>query len=153
MHLIGPWRDALREFKRVLRDGGVLLNVSTYAAVGTSIRGQMHDHWRSWLESQGVDTRHPGVQNGEEVLHELRALGAHLKEVEAVRFLHSYTLREELDRYENRVFSDTWSVPEAAYQASLAELRAWVEREHGDLDSQHEETSRFVFDVASFDTQ
>ncbi len=150
MHLIGPWREALREFKRVLKVGGVFLNVRTYEAVGTSIRGQMRDHWREWLKTQGVDTQHPGAQSEQELKAELlQALGGNLKEVEAVRFEHSYTLRTELDRYARRVFSDTWSVPEPIYQASLEELRAWVMAEHGDLDSEHKETAQFVFDVAT----
>jgi ubiquinone/menaquinone biosynthesis C-methylase UbiE len=152
MHLIGPWRVALREFKRVLKSGGVLLNVRTYEAVGASIRGQMRDTWRNWLETQGVETRHPGAQSGEEVQAELQSLGARLKEVEVVRFSTSYTLRSELDRYVRRVFSDTWSVAEPIYQASLAELRAWVVREYGDLDQERVETIRFVFDAAYFDT-
>ena len=152
MHLIGPWREALREFKRVLRSGGVFLNVSTYETVGTSIRVQMRNHWREWMRTQGVDTRHPGARSEEELRTELQSLGARLQEVEAVRFPHIYTLRTELNRYETRIFSDTWSVPEVVYQASLAELRTWVEREYGDLDSEHEETNRFIFDVASFDT-
>jgi len=152
MHLIGPWREALREFKRVLRTGGAFLNVSTYTAVGKSIRGEMRDHWRDWLGTQGVDVRHPGAQSGEEVKNQLRVLGARLNEVEVVRFTHSYTLREELNRYANHVYSDTWFVPEALYQASLKELRVWTEHEFGDLDSEHEETSRFMFDAAYFDT-
>jgi len=152
MHLIGPWREALREFKRVLKTGGTLLNVSTYSTVGESTRVQMRDHWRSWLETQGVDVRHPGAQSGEEVKDELRVLGARLKEVEVVRFPHIYTLREELSHYESRISSDTWYIPEAIYQASLEELRLWAKHEFEDLNKEHEETSRFVFDMASFDT-
>jgi ubiquinone/menaquinone biosynthesis C-methylase UbiE len=151
MHLIGPWREALREFKRVLRAGGILLSVGTNATVGESIRNTMREHWRGWLEAHGADTRHPGSQNKEETHAELLSMGASLKEVEAVRFALPFTLRGELDRYASRVFSDTWSVPDELYQASLDELRDWAVREYGDLDSPREDTVRFVFDVASFD--
>ena len=72
--------------------------------------------------------------------------------MEVARSSTSYTLRSELDRYVRRVFSDTWSVAELVYQASLAELRAWVAREYGDLDQERVETIRFVFDAAYFDT-
>lgn len=152
MHLIGPWPEALREFKRVLRHGGSFLSVSTYEAVGKSVRGEMREHWRDWVRERGVDTRHPGVQSDEELRAELESLGGHWKEVEAVRFPHRYNLRTELDRYAGRVFSDTWSVPEGIYQQSLSDLRDWATRQYGDLDREIEETTRFVFDVAYFDS-
>jgi len=152
MHLIGPWREALREFKRVLKTNGVFLYVRTYEAADTSIRVQMRNHWRAWLQTQNVDTRHPGAQNGEEVKAELQSMGARMKEVEAVRFPHTYTLNTELNQYENRVFSDTWFVPESIHQASLTELRIWTAQEYGDLNQQHEETARFVIDIAAFDS-
>ena len=151
MHLIGPWREALREFQRVLKPGGVFLNVSTYESVGRSVRGEMRDHWRGWLMSHGYEIRHPGAQTEEEVRAELRSMKAGLREVEVVRFPHIYTLRIELDRYQDRVFSDTWSVPEELYQASLADLREWVTQTYGDLEREIEETNRFVFDVAVLD--
>jgi len=151
MHLIGPWREALREFKRVLREGGIFLNVRTYESVGESIRWRIRDHWRSWLKEHGVDIRHPGAQDEEEIRAELRRMGARLKEVEVVRFPHRYSLRLQLDRYAGRVFSDTWSVPEDLYQASLDELRDWVKLAYGDLDMEREDTVRFVFDAAYFD--
>jgi len=151
MHLIGPWKEALREFKRVLKPGGVFLNVSTYQPVGNSIRREARIHWHDWLKSEGLDTEHPGAQSKDELQAELESLGARLKEVEVVRFPHVFTLRVELERYESRVYSDTWPVPEALFQASLADLRRWVLREYGDLDQQIEETARFVFDAAYFD--
>ena len=151
MHLIGPWREALREFRRVLKAGGLLLNVRTYEDVGSSIHGTIREHWRGWLKAQSVDTRHPGANSLEELRDELRSLGAGLQEVEVIRFPHRYTLRAELSRYEGRVYSNTWSVPEPIYQASLEELRLWMAREYGDLDEEREDTSRFVFDIASFD--
>lgn len=152
MHLIGPWKEALREFKRVLQTGGIFLSVSTYEPVGNSIRREMRNHWREWVTAQGVETRHPGAQSDEELRAELGSLGARIEEVDVVRFPHLSTLRTELDRYEARVFSNTWSIPETIYQASLADLRDWVLHKYGDLDQEHEETCRFVFDAAYFET-
>jgi ubiquinone/menaquinone biosynthesis C-methylase UbiE len=150
MHLVGPWKEALREFKRVLKSGGVFLNVGTYESVEKSIRGKMRDHWRNWLKSQGFVAGHPGAKSHDEFRGELRSMGARLQEVEVVRFPHVYTLRSELERYEGRVHSDSWSVPEALHQESLVDLRNWVIREYGDLDQEIEETYRFVFDAAYF---
>jgi len=150
MHLIGPWREALREFKRVLREDGVFLNVRTYEAVGEATRWRIRDHWRSWLEERGMDIRHPGAQNDGETCVELQSMGARIEEVEVVRYTHRFTLRVLLELYANRVFSDTWSVPEALYQESLTALRNWVEGEFGDLDMEREDTVRFVYDAAYF---
>jgi ubiquinone/menaquinone biosynthesis C-methylase UbiE len=150
MHLIGPWKEALREFKRALKPGGVFLNVGTNESVGKSIRRKIRIHWRDWLKSQGVEVGHPGPQSHDELREELRSLGARIKEVEVICFPHVFTLRSQLERYEARVGSATWSVPEGLYQASLADLRNWVVREYGDLDQEIEETNRFVFDAAYF---
>ena len=150
MHLIGPWREALREFKRVIKVGGRFLNVRTYEGIGESIRGNMREHWRSWLAAHGVNTDHPGAQNPEEVRAELKSLGVTVEEVEVVRFSHAYTLREELDRFVNRISSDTWFVEDAIYQLSLEDLHAWTAREYGDFDQQYEDVVRFAFDITRF---
>jgi SAM-dependent methyltransferase len=152
MHLIGPWKEALREFKRALKPGGVFLNVGTNEPVGKSIRGSIRRHWRGWLKSQGIEAGHPGVVSEVELQEELRSLGARIEEAEVVRFQHVFTLRSQLERYEARVGSATWSVPEALFQASLVDLRDWIIGEYGDLDQEIEETVRFVFDAAYFDS-
>jgi ubiquinone/menaquinone biosynthesis C-methylase UbiE len=151
MHLIGPWREALREFKRVLHRGGVFLNVSTHDTVGESARGKMHEHWRGWVKERGFETRHPGAQTIEEVRAEVESMGARWKEVEVAQVPQTYTLRRELDRYEGRIFSLSWSVPDALYQESLVDLREWLAHHYDDLGQEINDTIRFVFDVVHFD--
>jgi ubiquinone/menaquinone biosynthesis C-methylase UbiE len=151
MHLIPPWREALSEFRQVLVPGGVYLNVRTWEPVGISIRAQMRDFWRGWLEAQGVNARQPGAQDGEQFLQELRSLGAHLTEMEVIRYPLTFTLGEELESFVSRVYSNTWNIPDAIFDASLEELRAWVEREYGDLDGQLADEVRFAMDVARFE--
>jgi ubiquinone/menaquinone biosynthesis C-methylase UbiE len=151
LHLISPWREALREFKRVLVPGGVHLNVRTWAAVGESVREQVRLFWRRCLAAQGVDAGSPGVRDHEEFLQEMKSLGARHTEVEVVRFSLPFTLREVLDRFASRIYSDSWDIPEAVHQASLKELRAWVDREYGDLDRPREDEVRFVIDAVRFD--
>ncbi len=41
LHLIPTWREALREFQRVLVPGGAYLNLKTWANVGISIRAEV----------------------------------------------------------------------------------------------------------------
>src|SRR5215813_1513680 len=101
MHLIPPWREALREFRRVLVPGGVYLNVRTWDPVGVNIRGRMREFWRDWLKAQGVDASSIGIRDSSEFLPELRSLGAQLSEVDVVHYHLTYTLRAELERFES----------------------------------------------------
>jgi ubiquinone/menaquinone biosynthesis C-methylase UbiE len=150
IHLIAPWQEALREFKRVLKPGGVYLNVRTYASVGVTTRERMRKFWRDWVEAQGVQIYQPGVRDYQEFLNELKSLGAELSEVEVVRFTLPFTLREELERFTARVYSDAWHIPDDVHQASLEELRSWVAREYNDLDQPREDEVRFMIDAARF---
>jgi ubiquinone/menaquinone biosynthesis C-methylase UbiE len=150
LHLIPMWREALREFRRVLRPQGVYLNLKTWEVTGVSIRAQMRETWREWLDTQGVDARLPGVQGNAEFLEELRSMGVHLSAVEVIRYPLVYTLREELERFASRIYSDSWEVPDDVFDASLKELRAWAEADYGDLDQPHEDEVRFTIDIARF---
>ena len=150
IHLIAPWQEALQEFKRVLRTGGTYLNVRTYERAGFSIREQMRKFWREWVEAQGGKIHQPGVGDHQVFLDELTSLGAGLEEVEVVGYSLSYTLREELGRFNDRVYSSAWQLPDEVHAASMRELRNWVDRNYGDLDRQREDEVRFVIDVARF---
>ena len=151
LHLIPSWRDALHELRRLLVPGGAYLNVTTWATAGVSPRDQMRQHWRRWLESQGVNAYLPGVRSREEFVRGLEAMGARVTEMEVVRYSMVYTLREELDRFRSRIYSDAWDIPDAIFEASMKELRAWVEREYGSLDEPRQDSLRFAIDVVRFD--
>jgi ubiquinone/menaquinone biosynthesis C-methylase UbiE len=150
VHLIAPWQEALREFKRVLRPGGVYLNVRTYANAGFSVREQMRNFWRGWVEEHGTPIHQPGVRDFQMFLDELRSMGAALREVEVVRYTLHYTLREEMERFRSRVYSDAWFIPDEVHAASMRELQDWVEREYGAWDQLREDEVRFMVDVAGF---
>lgn len=150
LHLIPSWREALRDFRRVLKPNGVYLNVKTWLSGGRSVHEQIRTHWRRWLEARGVSARPVGIQGQEELQQEIHALNGHSTEVEVIRYSLPFTLREELERYKARVNSDTWDIPDAMYDASLEELRAWMQHEYGDLDQRVENEVRFVIDVIRF---
>jgi ubiquinone/menaquinone biosynthesis C-methylase UbiE len=151
MHLIPSWRDVLREFHRVLVPGGAYLNVSTWDPVGVSVSGKIREFWRGWMGAHGVDAGHPGAREQVQLVQELRSLGAVVTEVEVIRYSDSFNLREELDRFASRVYSDTWDLPDEIFEASMKELRAWVRREYGSLDQEIQDEVRFLIDVARFE--
>jgi len=151
MHLIPAWREALREFQRVLVPGGIYLNVSTWAPVGTSVSQNIREFWRGWMTANGLDAGHVGARTQADLKEELRSLGADLTEVEAIRFVDSFNLREELDRFASRVYSETWDISDAIFDASMNELRNWVAHEYGSLDQDIEDQVRFVMNVARFE--
>jgi ubiquinone/menaquinone biosynthesis C-methylase UbiE len=150
MHLVGPWRAALREFRRVLKPGGKYLNIRTYETVGISVREQIREDWRSWVTTRGAEVQHMGVQNRPELLHELRGMGANMMEIEVVRYTHTYTLQEELERYQTRVYSDMWKIPDDIFEASVKELYTRIVDEYGGLNRQVEDEVRFAIDVVRF---
>jgi len=150
MHLIPAWRDVLREFRRVLVPKGTYLNVKTWATSEDSVADKIREFWRGWLKERGVDAGHPGVRDNSELQQELRLLGADLSHVEVVRFPDSFSLREELDRFESRIYSETWDIEDAIFQESIRELRLWAGQQFRSLDQQIEEEVRFVINVARF---
>jgi ubiquinone/menaquinone biosynthesis C-methylase UbiE len=150
LHLIPPWREALREFKRVLKPEGAYFNVKTWEAVGTSIRGEIREYWRSWLKARAVNAYLTGVQRNAESLPELESLGATLTEREVIRYPLTFTLRGELERFASRAYSDAWDIPEGIFEASVEALHAWVDKAYGDLDQERADEVRFVIDVARF---
>ncbi len=150
LHLIPPWRDVLREFQRVLVPGGAHLNVSTSAEVGDSANHKIHQSWRGWMKAHGVEAGHPGAQERAELLQEQRSLGADLSEVEVIRFRESFNLREKLDRFASRIYSETWDIPAVLFDESMKELRAWAAAEYGQLDQVLTDEVQFLIDVARF---
>ena len=151
LHLIPTWREALREFKRVLVPGGLYLNMRTWEFAEISVAEQVRRFWRGWMAANGVEFVEPGVRDTADMFQELRSLGAEIGEVEAVRYPDMLNLREELEHFESRVYSDTWDIPEPLFGSSIKELRAWMIHEYGSLDREIEEEVRCVIHAAKFE--
>ena len=98
-----------------------------------------------------MSARPVGVQDQAEFLQEIQALDGRLTQVEVIRYPLPFTLRGELERYESRIFSDAWDIPNNVFAESVNELRTWVESELGDLDQQRENEVRFVIDVVRYE--
>jgi ubiquinone/menaquinone biosynthesis C-methylase UbiE len=150
MHLVGPWRVAVREYRRVLKHRGVYINVHTEKTDEESPRKRIRDYWESRVTSYGATARRPGVENDEELHAELHGLGAVLKHVEVGTYSRSYSVRDTVDDIANRIHSSAWVVPDEIFARTVSELREWAGKEFKDPDARLEEQSLFVLDIAQF---
>ncbi len=148
LHLIGPWREALREFKRIIKPGGVYLN-AWHHHHDRSVNQAVRDAWRERVRAYGVDWRRPGAQLPEEMIAELKTLG-HFEEIQLVQYQTTSTAAFELERIASRVMSEAWQVPDDIYARTLAETRDWALREFGDLDRPIVEDRHFIAQVVRF---
>ena len=149
MHLVAPWREALCEYRRVLKPGGVYID-STQWHDKTSPLQRIRDHWRSLIEARGAQWRRPGAQSSEELVAELERMGAHIEEIEVLRYYSTGTPREALEQIHNRTCSDSWDVPEAAFEATYKDITAWTRKEFKHLDEPISTERRFVLRIARF---
>lgn len=149
MHIVGPWREALYEYRRMLRPQGVYINART-EHVGESIREQVRSHWRSQVEGYGVISQRPGVKDEKELHEFLNAMGAKVTQMEVVRFPRSYVIRDVIEGIAKRTFSHSWDVPDDVMDKSLQELQTWAVAEFGSLDNEFMEEASFILDIARF---
>ncbi len=149
MHLVGAWRTALREYRRVLKPGGMYINSWHWHAV-TSISHRLREYWRRRVEAYGADWRRPGAQDNDEVVDELKSMGAQVDRREVVRGISQTSPRESIDGLAQRFQSDTWNIPDDILSTTVQELREWATIELGVLDQALDEEYRFMLDVARF---
>ena len=149
LHLVGPWREALREFRRILRPGGVYLNSHNYRRTD-SPNLQLRDRLHALVEERGCDWRRPGIQDREELMKELHAMGAQIEDTSVAEWTIGVTPRQELSDIAARVHSDTWQVPDHVLAETVAELTAWAVTQYDDLDAPIAVERRVGFDVVRF---
>lgn len=149
LHLVGPWREALREFRRVLEPNGVYLNSHNYRA-SDSPNQRLRQRWHEMIEERGYSGRRPGAKDHAELTDELRGIGTRIEEVAVGEWVQTVTPQQELDSIAARIHSDTWSVPDALVAASIVELRNWAKTEYADLNIPIPVARRFIFDVIHF---
>ncbi len=150
MHLIGPWREALREYQRVLKPGGVYIDSTQWHDASSQLT-RIRDHWRGLVETQGAQWRRPGVQSHAEIDAELQTMGGRVEPIEVLRYTATATPRERLDQIYSRVCSDAWDVPDKVFEATFKDLVAWCRKEIGPLDKPITEERRFMLRIARFE--
>ena len=150
MHLVGPWREALREYRRVLKAGGVYINARTEEIGAESPGAQLSKFWESRVASYGASSKRSGIQSEKELHAELLEMGAEVRQVQAARFSHQDSVHEVVERIANRIDSPTWLVPDGIFSRTVQDLREWAQHHFGDLNTTFDEEAAFVLDVTRF---
>ncbi len=149
MHLIGPWREALREYRRVLKPGGVYIDSTQWHDTSSQL-SRIRERWRELVEAHGAQWRRPGVQKHAELDAEVQRLGGQVETVEVLRYTATATPRERLDQIHSRVCSDAWDVSDDVFEETFQEITAWTKQEIGSLDRPITEERRFILRIARF---
>jgi SAM-dependent methyltransferase len=132
LHLVPAWEEALRELRRVLAPGGVIL-------IG---RGGGHAEPESprslagqWMQQLVGYRPHPGAGDDARKLEALAGLGGAVEQLEPVHWDSQESWSDALAEIERRCFSWSWRYPEPVWAAAAGRLRAEVEAKHPDLDA------------------
>jgi ubiquinone/menaquinone biosynthesis C-methylase UbiE len=149
MHLVAPWREALLEYRRVLKPGGKYIDAHS-ENISESLQIKVRDHWREIIKEHGFTSQHIGARDEKELAGALRSLGAELKEIPVVEYVSTSTVRQEIDRIASRSFSHSWAIPDPVFAESLVELNTWAKKEYPDWDRPFEEKDQFILGVAVF---
>jgi ubiquinone/menaquinone biosynthesis C-methylase UbiE len=140
-HLVSEWLAALDEALRVLRPGGALL-LGQDRRPGTTV-SPIRARWVEIVRELGAPIGYIG-SGPDGVAAELRARGLAIEETRPVAWTVRSTPRENLDEIAERVWSQTWRVPDDVFAASIARLRAWLDERYGPaLDTPEEHRAEF----------
>src|SRR5262245_46171138 len=153
LHLLRDAGAALRAATEVVRPGGVLLYGRTDYA--ESPRRQLIAHARKVAqELAGIDlgSRDWHRAANHAFAEHAREIGARVSESTLARWRERGSGREYLAALSGRVYSSTWSIPEAVMPELLRRLTPWVETFLGDLDHPIETEGSFALLTAHLPT-
>jgi SAM-dependent methyltransferase len=143
-HLIGDARRAVQEVLRVLRPAGSLL-ICADMVEGTE-QPSVSDKWREIVSRNGY-----AVPNSSEAASQLldylqsTVPGLVVETLKPVSWKATISHAEELDSIRRRLWSQTWRLPDEAFDLCFEELTAWYDtRFAGRADERTDCTKEFV---------
>jgi len=145
-HLIPDWRSALDEVLRVLKPGGSVL-IGHNATPDDSPNRRIRNQWEAFVEAHGARMDHPASDKVEFVKTALLGGGMRRTVVIAAQWPARHTVRRVIDDIENRIWSQTWQVPDELFPPTVSELRAWALDEFGALDKTFNVSNTFTWEL------
>ncbi len=142
-HLVAQWAQAVREVRRVLRPGGILLHCwDEDAKVDVQLIGEQ---WRKFLRELGEGSSRPGASSPEVVSDCLRAQGLQPQLLYPFSWYLMVTPRQVIENITQRYWSGTWSIPDAIFSAATERLWQWADVYYeNELDMPRRQERRFV---------
>lgn len=139
LHLVGDWRQALAEIRRVLKPSGVWLyshgrTRPTSEAEASFNPGlyTFEQQWRSLLLTHGYEMRYGAAE--EDVLPILQEQGAQLEPLVLARWRVAQTVASVLQSYQQRIYSPCWQVPEEIFLPAIEQLAQWCGQHYDSLE-------------------
>jgi SAM-dependent methyltransferase len=128
LHVIAPWRDAVRELCRVVAPGGVIvIEPAGYSGGWREVWLRFVEELGSAAEPVGLDPRAGYVD-----LDEAFAVGgATTRDVIETRMRIDSSLERFLDEAAARAYSWTWGAGDAELASAVETVRAWAVERYG----------------------
>lgn len=124
---VEDWQSACREFLRVLRPGGCLIELNDRGAFGNSVR----KHFAKCADALGRTQRYVGLDphDREPLTAFLVAQGCEAVSVDTadLNWKKAISYGEALDQLQERLFAEFWYLPHDAYERILADTTHWVD--------------------------
>ncbi len=135
LHQIESWREALQEAARVLKPGGVFI-VGRDLLDEDSCAGKMRSASRR-LTAQVAPDYQPTDAAGPTLFAFIGQMGGQPgRPVTACSWTETVSPRGVLEKMEDRLHNETWSLDDAKLAGLMKLMRPWTEEEFPDLDKQ-----------------
>lgn len=118
------WQLAVREIVRVLRPYGVLVHLRDRGAFVNDVRARVAQE----ADARGYSDRYLGVTDRGRLHAELATFGGRPRSVPSngLSWMKTITYGTALAQLRDRLFAEFWVVPDAEYEAILADAEEWV---------------------------
>ncbi|GAC1425774.1 MAG: class I SAM-dependent methyltransferase [Ktedonobacteraceae bacterium] len=142
-HLVDGWQRAVQEVLQALRPGGALLHC--WDEHGKLDVQDISEEWQRILTALGGKSRRPGASSVYFVTEWLTNHGLQTQKIQAVSWERSVTPRQIIENITQRLWSNTWSIPDSIFVPAAERLTTWAnERYRTDIDIPRIQDCRFV---------
>ncbi len=148
LHLVSDWQRAVREARRVLAPTGYLLlgyENSPPDAPSNELRRQ----WQTFVREAGIPLSGRSG-NWDAIQADLIEGGSYAAVYRVAQWEEAVVPRTVLEEQRNRVFSQTWEVPDDVLETVSARMGVWATDRYGSLDTVLRSESEFLITVHRF---